>query len=76
MRLCRQRPGPIVIQPPKTRTFARQLALCVALVAIVWIVATAHWIGKNAVVPWDSKNQFYAFFRFLSETLHAGEWPF
>jgi hypothetical protein len=27
-------------------------------------------------VPWDSKNQFYAFFRFLSATLHSGEWPF
>ncbi len=27
-------------------------------------------------MPWDSKNQFYAFFRFLSSTLHAGNWPF
>ena len=27
-------------------------------------------------MPWDSKNQFYAFFRFLSATLRAGEWPF
>jgi hypothetical protein len=40
------------------------------------MAAIAHWIGKNAVIPWDSKNQFYAFFRFLSATLHSGEWPF
>ena len=29
------------------------------------IVAVVHWIAKGAIVPWDSKNQFYAFFRFL-----------
>ena len=27
------------------------------------------------VVPWDSKNQFYAFFRFLSATMRSGDWP-
>ena len=27
-------------------------------------------------MPRDSKNQFYAFFRFLSETMHTGAWPF
>ena len=28
------------------------------------------------MVPWDSKNQFYAFFRFLSTSLHSGVMPF
>jgi len=42
----------------------------------VWVGAVSRWIVKDAVVPWDSKNQFYAFFRFLSATLRAGDWPF
>jgi len=42
----------------------------------VWLAAVSRWIVRDAVVPWDSKNQFYAFFRFLSATLRAGEWPF
>jgi hypothetical protein len=28
------------------------------------------------VVPWDSKNQFFAFFRFLATTLHSDATPF
>ena len=30
----------------------------------------------GSVVPWDSKNQFYAFFRFLADALHSGASPF
>ena len=30
----------------------------------------------DAVAPWDSKNQFYAFFRFLASALHSGATPF
>jgi hypothetical protein len=51
------------------------LALSVGLVAVVWLAAVGRWLVRDAVVPWDSKNQFYAFFRFLSATLRAGEWP-
>lgn len=40
-----------------------------------WAAAAGRWILGDSVVPWDSKNQFYAFFRFLSAALHAGEWP-
>jgi len=36
----------------------------------------AQRIAGDLVVPWDSKNQFYAFFRFLSSTIHAGSTPF
>jgi hypothetical protein len=46
------------------------------LVSTIWLGALLRWSVKDAVVPWDSKNQFYAFFRFLSETLHSGAWPF
>ncbi len=53
-----------------------RLAVSVALVTAVWLAAASRWIVRDAVVPWDSKNQFYAFFRFLSATLRAGDWPF
>jgi hypothetical protein len=52
------------------------LNVSIGLVAVVWLLAVSRWIVKDSVIPWDSKNQFYAFFRFLSATLHAGEWPF
>ena len=55
---------------------AGQLAISVSLVTAVWLAAVSRWIVRDAVVPWDSKNQFYAFFRFLSVTLRAGDWPF
>src|SRR5689334_7623169 len=33
-------------------------------VVVIWLAATATWIVGDPVVPCDSKNQFYAFFRF------------
>lgn len=53
-----------------------QLAVACGLVTMVWLVAASRWIVSDTVVPWDSKNQFYAFFRFLSAALRAGDWPF
>jgi hypothetical protein len=58
------------------RKAANQLVVTVSLVAAVWLAAVSRWIARDAVVPWDSKNQFYAFFRFLSGTLRSGDWPF
>ena len=52
------------------------MAIAVGFVTAVWLAAVSRWIVRDAVVPWDSKNRFYAFFRFLSATLRAGEWPF
>ena len=52
------------------------LIVSIGLVAAVWVLAVSRWIVKGSVVPWDSKNQFYAFFRFLSATLRVFEWPF
>lgn len=37
--------------------------------------ACAAWTMSGAVVPWDSKNQFYPFFRFLSDSLQRGDFP-
>jgi hypothetical protein len=52
------------------------LTVSIGVVGAVWLLAVSRWVAGDLVVPWDSKNQFYAFFRFLSETLRAGEWPF
>jgi len=65
-----------VTRLPENRWFSSELTISLALVSAIWGVAILHWIVKDAVVPWDSKNQFYAFFRFLAGTLHSGEWPF
>ena len=51
------------------------LAAGAAIVAI-WLIAASRWIVTDTVVPWDSKNQFYAFFRFLAASLHSGASPF
>jgi hypothetical protein len=42
----------------------------------LWLLAASRWIVTDTVVPWDSKNQFYAFFRFLASSIHAGVSPF
>jgi hypothetical protein len=47
-----------------------------AIVAAIWAIAAGRWIVTDSVVPWDSKNQFYAFFRFLANALHSGTSPF
>jgi hypothetical protein len=51
-------------------------SVAVAAVAAVWVLAMAQWIAGDLVVPWDSKNQFYAFFRFLASAIHSGSTPF
>src|SRR5262249_45020224 len=45
-------------------------------VAVIWLVSASCWILTDTVVPWDAKNQFYAFFRFLAATIHGGPAPF
>ncbi|HTV31613.1 MAG TPA: hypothetical protein VME69_00650, partial [Methylocella sp.] len=39
-------------------------------------LALAAWLATGTVVPWDSKNHFYAMFRFLGDSLRHGELPF
>lgn len=50
--------------------------LPLAAVLAVWLAAYSMWIWQGETVPWDSKNQFYAFFRFLARSLHDGTSPF
>jgi hypothetical protein len=46
------------------------------VVCCLWLLAASRWVLTDTVVPWDSKNQFYAFFRFLASSIHAGVSPF
>ena len=55
---------------------ARAFFAAAGLVLAIWLAAAATWIVGDTVVPWDSKNQFYAFFRFLADALHSGASPF
>lgn len=57
-------------------SIARAFAVAAAWVTAIWLAAAATWIVGDTVVPWDSKNQFYAFFRFLADSLHSGASPF
>src|SRR5262245_65413330 len=55
---------------------ARQLIAACGLIGGIWLLAASRWVLTDTVVPWDSKNQFYAFFRFLASSIHAGVSPF
>src|SRR4029077_17998067 len=55
---------------------SQSLATVLLVIAGMWLVAASRWILTDTVVPWDSKNQFYAFFRFLASALHSGASPF
>jgi hypothetical protein len=61
--------------PPQVAGARRGLATGAAIAAL-WLVAASRWIVTDTVVPWNSKNQFYAFFRFLAASIHAGVSPF
>ncbi len=53
-----------------------RLLVIAAAIGALWLLAASRWIVTDTVVPWDSKNQFYAFFRFLAAALHEGVAPF
>jgi hypothetical protein len=50
--------------------------LAVLSLVLFYSLALASWVYSGTVVPWDSKNHFYAMFRFLGDALHNGEIPF
>jgi hypothetical protein len=58
------------------RTRLRGLAVAGGIIGAVWFVAVGWRIAADVVAPWDSKNQFYAFFRFLASAIHSGATPF
>ncbi|MGB7045313.1 MAG: hypothetical protein WBD65_10530 [Methylocella sp.] len=49
--------------------------LAILSLVIFYGLALACWLYSGTVVPWDSKNHFYAMFRFLGDALHHGEIP-
>ena len=51
------------------------LRLAVLSLVLFYGLALASWHFTGTVVPWDSKNHFYAMFRFLGEALQNGEIP-
>jgi hypothetical protein len=52
------------------------LVLTLTAITLVWTAAWMQWWLNDLVVPWDSKNQFYAFFRFMAGAIHDGSTPF
>jgi hypothetical protein len=60
----------------KQSAFARTLVVAGLVILAIWLVAMSRWLLTDSVVPWDSKNQFYAFYRFLASALTSGESPF
>ena len=56
--------------------FAHTLIVAGLAIGAIWLVAMSRWILTDSVVPWDSKNQFYAFYRFLASALESGASPF
>ncbi len=53
----------------------RATAGTIAALFAVTVVIASRWPLAGDVVPWDSKNQFYAMFRFLGEALRHGTLP-
>lgn len=58
------------LSSPRRQTIAAGLFLVFA-----WALFVARWWMGDAVVPWDSKNHFFAMLRFLAASFHAGEIP-
>src|SRR5262252_9307871 len=54
----------------------RRLFAAGGLITGLWLIAASRWIVTDTVVPWDSKNQFYAFFRFMAAAIDSGASPF
>jgi hypothetical protein len=61
---------------PESRGDIRRFAATMIAIVAIWLVFVSGRIVTGTVVPWDSKNQFYAFFRFLASSFQAGESPF
>lgn len=62
--------GPAIDRPLSS------LVASLSAVTALWLLSFSRWIVEDETVPWDAKNQFYAFFRFLSQSFHNGVSPF
>lgn len=54
---------------------ASAFRLAILSLLVFYGLALASWLVTGTVVPWDSKNHFYAMFRFLGDALQSGEIP-
>jgi hypothetical protein len=56
----------------------RASGIAAAALAVVasWLVLSWPWLGGEAVVPWDSKDQFYPALGFVADSIRSGEQPF
>lgn len=54
----------------------RQTRAVYAVVILTAAAAASLWFLADRVVPWDSKNHFYAMFRFLGDSFAEGVAPF
>ena len=72
---CREEAVPSISKALKGG-WTSPLALGFAGLGLISLLAWARWWWIDAVVPWDSKNQFFAFFRFMAGELAAGRSPF
>jgi hypothetical protein len=75
-RLGREHVAPLARVWGERGAFARTLAVAGLVIGAIWLVAMSRWTLTDSVVPWDSKNQFYAFYRFLASALESGVSPF
>ncbi len=55
--------------------FISSWRLAVIAVLLIGLISDSIWLWNDAVVPWDSKNQFYPMFRFLGEQISLHEIP-
>ncbi len=53
----------------------RATAMTAAALLAISVAIALRWTLAGDVVPWDSKNQFYAMFRFLGNALRHGMLP-
>ena len=69
-----------LVGPQTTRLSARvwsraETWSAVGALAGVIFLAALSWLAAGLVVPWDSKNHFYAMYRFIGGALSRGEIP-
>ena len=60
----------------RAATWSRRATwMTVASLLAIALAAAIRWPLADAVVPWDSKNHFYAMYRFLGDALNHGTIP-
>ncbi|MDB5595907.1 MAG: conserved rane protein of unknown function [Hyphomicrobiales bacterium] len=68
--------GGLSVERTRSLQWTRIETICAILgLSLFSTFALSAWAWSGALVPWDSKNQFYPFFRFLAESLAHGDLP-